>query len=97
LESAYNKGALSTFPPPRLRLLHFVRIQPRKELSFATIPGPPLRLILRLEKTRSELELPAMKHVIVREHLRENKASISVANAAKLVGRDFADRSVRAT
>jgi hypothetical protein len=41
LESAKNKGALSTFPPPRLRLLHFLRIQPRKELSSATIP--PLR------------------------------------------------------
>jgi len=37
LESAKNRGALSTFPPPRL--LHFLRIQPRKELSSATIPA----------------------------------------------------------
>src|SRR5664279_1139923 len=39
LESAYTKGALSTFPPPR-RLLHFLRIQPRKELSSATLSAP---------------------------------------------------------
>ena len=28
LESAKNKGALSTFPPPRLRLLDWFRIYP---------------------------------------------------------------------
>src|SRR5664279_5111549 len=39
LESAYTKGALSTFPPPR-RLLHSLRIQPRKELSSATLSAP---------------------------------------------------------
>src|SRR5664279_3649788 len=39
LESAFTKGALSTFPPPR-RLLHFLRIQPRKELSSATLSAP---------------------------------------------------------
>ena len=41
LESAKNKGALSTFPPPRLRLLDFLRIQPRKELSSATVQALP--------------------------------------------------------
>src|ERR1019366_4246806 len=41
LESAYTKGALSTFPPPRLRLLHLVKIQPRKELSSATAQTLP--------------------------------------------------------
>src|SRR5208337_2348502 len=45
-----NKGALPTFPPPRLRLLDWFRIQTGKEL-----PPPPSRLfprlILRLEKT----------------------------------------------
>src|ERR1019366_6397868 len=39
LESAYTKGALSTFRPPR-RLLHSLRIQPRKELSSATLSAP---------------------------------------------------------
>ena len=30
-----------TFPPPRLRLLDFLRIQPRKELSSATVQALP--------------------------------------------------------
>ncbi len=40
LESAKNKGALSTFPPPR-RLLESFGIQPKKELSSATGPILP--------------------------------------------------------
>jgi hypothetical protein len=40
-ESAKNKGALSTFPPPRLRLLHFLRIQPPNGASSTTVQALP--------------------------------------------------------
>jgi hypothetical protein len=40
LESANHNGALSTFPPPRLRLLDWFRIYPGKEL-----PPPPSKAL----------------------------------------------------